>query len=278
MKSLAWKLVDGMLRWPSVRYRAAHWVSQLQFRLGVGAGTNPANSGETVAFELLRQSPGPSSRLCVFDVGANVGDYTSLALNALGGVQLEVHCFEPSPIAFASLSSRLRDRTGVHLNPFALGRTAGTRVLHSDTPGSGLASLTERRLDHVGLTHAHTDTVTVRTIDEYCAEKNIDRIDLLKIDVEGHELDVLEGARRLFNDRRVRLVTFEFGGCNIDTRTYVRDFWYFFEAAGARGLYRIMPGGRLFHIRRYEESVEAFRTTNFLVVLDDREAMKGLRA
>ena len=270
MKSLAWQLFDGLLRSPSFRYRAANWVSQMQFRLGIGSGMNPHDSGETIAFELLRRAPAPSPRrLCLFDVGANQGGYAELALDAVGGLEPDIHCFEPSPAAFAVLSSRLGNRSGVHLNQFALGRVAETRVLHSDEPGSGLASLTQRRLDHVGLTHAHTDTVTVRTIDDYCAAHDIGTIDLLKIDVEGHELDVLEGARGIFSQRRVRLVAFEFGGCNIDTRTYVRDFWYFFKDAGARGLYRIMPGGRLFHIRRYDESVEAFRTTNFLAVLDD---------
>jgi FkbM family methyltransferase len=269
MKRLAWRLFDGLLSSPSFRYRAASWVAQVQFRLGVGSGMNPHDSGETIAFELLRQAP-PPRRLCLFDVGANVGNYTSLALDALGGLDPDIHCFEPSPVAFATLSSRLGNRTDVHLNQFALGRIAGTGVLHSDQPGSGLASLTERRLDHVGLTHAHTDTVSLRTVDDYCAGNNIDVVDLLKIDVEGHELDVLAGARRLFSRRGIRLVAFEFGGCNIDTRTYVRDFWYFFEAVRAQALYRIMPGGRLFHIRRYDEGVEAFRTTNFLAVLDER--------
>lgn len=271
MKKLAWRLFDELLRRPSFRYRAAHWVSQMQTRLGIGSGMDPLDSGETIAFELLQHFSGPASRpLCIFDVGANVGNYTALALEVLGSVQPDIHCFEPSPTAFATLASRFGNRAGVHLNQFAFGRTAETRVLHSDAAGSGLASLTQRRLDHVGLTHAHTDTVSVRTIDEYCADQRIDVIDLLKIDVEGHELDVLEGGRRLFSQRGIRLVAFEFGGCNIDTRTYVRDFWYFFQEVGAQRLYRIMPGGRLFHIRRYEESVEAFRTTNFLAVLDDR--------
>lgn len=97
----------------------------------------------------------------------------------------------------------------------------------------------------------------------------MESIDLVKIDVEGHELDVLYGGDSLFSQGRVRLVTFEFGGCNIDTRTYVRDFWQFFAARGMRSFHRIMPSNRLFRIERYHEGLEAFRTTTFVVVLDD---------
>lgn len=48
--------------------------------------------------------------------------------------------------------------------------------------------------------------------------------------VEGHELDVLAGAEEAL--KSVQLVQFEFGGCNIDTRTYFQDFFYFFQQHG----------------------------------------------
>ena len=112
--------------------------------------------------------------------------------------------------------------------------------------------------------------VEIETLDGYCGAHGIERIDLLKIDVEGHELDVLRGGEATFSRRGVRLVTFEFGGCNIDTRTYVRDFWYFFMDFGMKSFHRIMPCGRLFRFEGYNESIETFRTTNFVVVLDEQ--------
>ena len=57
---------------------------------------------------------------------------------------------------------------------------------------------------------------------------------------------------------------FEFGGTNIDTRTYFRDFWYFFKECGFI-LYRITPLGAEL-IRTYRESDEYFMTTNFIAV------------
>jgi hypothetical protein len=67
----------------------------------------------------------------------------------------------------------------------------------------------------------------------------------------------------------VRMVTFEFGGCNIDSRTYVQDFFYFFAAHGMRAMYRILPWGGLDPIPGYRETLEQFRTTNFLVLMGD---------
>ena len=107
--------------------------------------------------------------------------------------------------------------------------------------------------------------VLIDTVDNYCAAKGIDRIDLLKVDIEGHELDCFKGAQGMFATKAIGLVTLEFGGANIDTRTYFRDFWYFFEPLGM-DLYRITPSGYLFKMEHYYETQEQFRTTNFLAV------------
>lgn len=85
---------------------------------------------------------------------------------------------------------------------------------------------------------------------------------LIKLDVEGHELDVLSGGKEILG--KVEVVQFEFGGCNIDTKTYFQDFWYFFQALDF-ALFRVTPFGvRL--IENYSEEDEYFRTTNFLAV------------
>jgi hypothetical protein len=87
-------------------------------------------------------------------------------------------------------------------------------------------------------------------------------IDYVKIDVEGHELDVLEGFGSIIDN--VRIIQFEFGGANIDTRTFFQDFWYFFTDKNY-SLYRISPIGVL-PIRKYTELDEFFSTTNYIAV------------
>ena len=84
----------------------------------------------------------------------------------------------------------------------------------------------------------------------------------MNLDVEGHELDVLEGFGKLI--LKTKLIQFEFGGCNIDTRTYFQDFWYFFLERNFI-IYRITPRGFL-RIRSYKEKYEFFQTTNYIAL------------
>jgi hypothetical protein len=76
-------------------------------------------------------------------------------------------------------------------------------------------------------------------------------------------LDVLNGATKAFSDNRIRLVQFEFGGCNLDTRTTLQDFFYFFQDRGFR-MALVQPSGKLEPLPRYYEFLEQYRTTNFL--------------
>jgi hypothetical protein len=85
------------------------------------------------------------------------------------------------------------------------------------------------------------------------------------MDIEGHELDALSGAKRMFDNKSIDIVAFEFGGCNIDTRTFFQDFWYFFSGINMR-IYRVTPSGYLYRIDSYKEIQEQFRTTNFVAM------------
>jgi FkbM family methyltransferase len=238
-------------------------VEVAQYLMGIGAGSGVHSSGERAIFELLRRASRPP--YCVFDVGANKGQFLDLLLEHLGRSEFRVHCFEPGRETFRALAASHQGDPRVTLNNVALGRAKGEATLHYDEAGSGLASLTKRKLDHFGIEFAESETIQVETIDDYCATNAIDHIHVLKIDVEGHELDALAGAKRMFEAKAIDLVTFEFGGCNIDTRTFFQDFWYFFRDAGF-SLFRITPSGYLRPLETYREIHEQFRTINFVAV------------
>jgi FkbM family methyltransferase len=201
----------------------------------------------------------------VFDVGANCGQFLKLAVNRLGDRLRAIHSFEPAAATFAELEQTAPRREGIVLNRLALGTAPGQAELYYDREKSGLASLTRRDLAFRDIEFDRHETVTLTTLDAYCADRGVTRVDWLKLDVEGHELDVLRGGARLFSRGAVDRVTFEFGGCNIDTRTFVRDFHQFFGAHGM-DLFRITPGGHLHPLRRYRETEEQFATTNFLAL------------
>jgi len=231
-----------------------------EYLMGVGAGSSVADSGECSVLERLKHS---GQEAVIFDVGANKGQFLRMAAEAMGTVPRQFHCFEPSAVAWNCLRENARGMPGVTLSNIGLGRETGTRILYADHPGSGLASLTKRRLDHFGVRFRTEETVTVDTVDNYCRSRGIGQIDLLKLDVEGHEMDVLLGAAEMFRGKAIRFVTFEFGGCNIDTRSFVQDFFYFFGEQSMR-IARITPSGFWFELDTYREIHEQFRATNFV--------------
>jgi hypothetical protein len=119
-------------------------------------------------------------------------------------------------------------------------------------------------LKHIRIKLSHTEQVRITTVDDFCQSNGIDRIHLLKLDVEGYELKVLEGASRLLAARAIDFIQFEFGGCNIDSRTYFRDF--FDMLAPQYSVYRVVKDG-LKEIISYSETLEVFTTTNYLCEL-----------
>lgn len=210
-------------------------------------------------------SIGLSPPYCIFDVGANQGQFLQLILDNIEGADFSIHCFEPGHGTFKILAESARKDKRITLNNIGIGKQKGEAVLHFDDVGSGLASLTRRRLDHFGIDFGKSEKVEINTIDNYCSEKGISRIHLLKLDIEGHELDAFAGAKRMFEAKAIDIVTFEFGGCNIDTRTFFQDFWYFFSEINMN-IFRITPSGYLCPIESYKEINEQFTTTNFVAI------------
>jgi len=234
-------------------------VRKAHLYMGVGSGENVYESGEAGVLQKLKKLK--SSPYCIFDVGSNQGQYLDLVLSTLVCEDFHIHCFEPSSSVFGTLSDRAKDNPCVTLNNIGLGREKGEFDLFFETKESG-GSLSHRQLDSFGISFSNSEAVKIDTVDNYCASHGVDYIHLLKIDIEGHEMDLLLGAKNMIKKRAIGMVTFEFGGCNIDTRTYYKDFFYFFRNNGMH-VYRITPTGYLHPLPEYREIDEQFRTTNF---------------
>jgi FkbM family methyltransferase len=223
---------------------------------GFGSGGNVSTSGEGSVFELVG-----GNAPVLFDVGAHSGEYTEAFLKRHPGGR--AYCFEPSEAHFELLKGRLGHSNGVQLFKLALGAGTGEVNLYKNAEVSGLASLTRRQLDHLEIKMDRVERVQMETLDNAAAATGVECIDLLKIDVEGHELDVLKNAQRMFRDNKIGLVQFEFGGCNLDTHTNLKEFFYFFkEHRFEIGV--IQPSGHIHTLSRYSEFYEHYRTTNFV--------------
>lgn len=133
----------------------------------------------------------------LIDVGAHVGDFTDCALAYQPW--LAVHAFEPIPEAFQALVQRLGAYPGFRGNQVALGRVPGQRRFHVSryAGASSFFDLGQELLDGVhGLDYSleRLIEVTVEKLETYCDIRRIRSIRLLKLDVQGAELEVLEGA------------------------------------------------------------------------------------
>lgn len=235
---------------------------------GIGQGGIVAKSGEIEAMAAaLERSARGRDRPVFFDVGANIGEWSTAVLARWA--DSELHLFEPSQNHLALLREALTGRDNAFINDCALGMEQGKATLFKNDDVTGLASMTRRDLGHLGIEMDITENIRVDTIDGYCKAHGIEHIDYLKIDVEGHELDVLKGAHGMLGADAIDTIQFEFGGCNIDTRTYFRDFHTLLGRIGFE-FFVIGPGGRLNPVGPYREFLEQFSTTNFVAVRKGR--------
>lgn len=250
---------------PFGRRRTQWFFEQLRrvslIGLNIGRGGRVEDSGEEYVLKYIKTRLG-ANRVRIFDVGANVGDWGSKVLEYFDPDNIDVFAFEPSGFTFEKLRERFRKNPNFHLFNYGLGDQNTQTSLFSNAPASGIASLYRRRLDHFGADSCldMDEMVAIQTLDTFCKREKISNIDFLKLDVEGHELKVLEGAKYLLESDAIRFIQFEFGGCNIDSRTYFQDFFYLLN--GKYRLSRILKDG-LQSITEYREVDECFITTNY---------------
>jgi FkbM family methyltransferase len=140
------------------------------------------------------------------DIGGNIG-YFSMLL-AARAKQGHVHVFEPIPInaAMINASKELNGFNNVTTNNLAVGDENGT-VSFSVSNDSAYSSI--KATGRVA--EARNITVPILRIDDYLAERNIKHVDIIKVDVEGAENMVIDGAKGLLTSKtkKPRLVLLE---------------------------------------------------------------------
>lgn len=134
--------------------------------------------------EILRKCPGRRFEV-LFDVGANVGQ-TTLAL-AAAFPEARIFAFEPAEASFAALRQATAGLPRVAVAQCAFSAAPGRlrMIMHGTTTRNRITGLP---------VSGHVREVEVRRLDAWCAEHGIAHLDFLKVDTEGHDLEVLKGA------------------------------------------------------------------------------------
>lgn len=197
----------------------------------------------------------------IFDVGANVGHWTQavLALNP----QATIHAFEPSTAVYTQLITQNLP-PNVQARPFGLSATASEETLFLFPQHSGMNSLYIRSNLTTAADSPQTERIQLTTLDHYCTEQQVQTIDFLKIDVEGHDLAVLQGGEQMLRNGRIRCIQFEYGGTHIDARVFLKDFFTLLQPLGYN-LYKIHPQWLKKHAQ-YQPALDTFQYQNWLAV------------
>lgn len=230
--------------------------------LNYGNGGDFKESGELYVLKYINEKFNNEKSLIIFDVGGNAGNY-SKALYDFFNSKATIHSFEPSKKTYEIFLDTTKNIKQIIPNNFGFSDIENHQLLYTNADGSGLASIYHRKLGHFGISMDKSEEVKLSTIDAYCQINNIDRIHFLKLDIEGHELKALNGGAQMINNKKIDVIQFEFGGCNIDSRTYFQDFFYFLK--DNYRIFRILKDG-LFEIKSYKETYEIFITVNYLAI------------
>lgn len=219
-------------------------------------------------------------KLVIFDVGANIGKWSHLilqeALKLNVGDRLEIHAFEPIRSTFEMLEKRIHKHSlghVVHLVPKAASCDEGPAKMFMVGEGAGTNSF----YNFSGGANQDPVLINKTTIDLYCAENKIDVIHYLKCDAEGHDMEVLNGARKLFEEKRILACQFEYNSRWVYSRRFLKDVFDFIKELPYR-VSKITPGGLEIYDAWHPE-LERFMEGNYVLLSEDAahlfEARKG---
>jgi FkbM family methyltransferase len=143
----------------------------------------------------------------ILDVGANAGIYSLAAL----AIQPDatVHAFEPTTEIAARLraTAKLNRLDHLHVHEVAVLNTNGQAVLKRFRGELG----TNEGMNFISRDCAHSGTECVKTVcvDQFCQDHSINRIDLMKLDIQGHEHSALKGAEQLIRAGDIGIIFLE---------------------------------------------------------------------
>lgn len=259
-----------------IAYKIARWYGRLfarpslisfnKFLVHLGMrGLGVYNFGDffvTGESNFLNQYLSTIDQPVIFDIGANTGSYALLCQQI--NPHAQIFCFEPHPQTFSLLEKQVQNNKNIKIFNLALSNKSGKLALYDyqDKRNSRHATLCQDVIETVTNQTSTNFEVSVSTVDDIITEHQIKKIQLLKVDVEGHDLQVLQGAKYAIANDIVQAIQFEFTKNNSTAKVFMKDF--FDLLAKDFLLYRLLPYG-LLPLNQYNPSIhEIFAYQNII--------------
>ena len=212
-----------------------------------------AKNGE----ELLMKICSNQNFKCIFDIGAHTGDWTDSCRKYCK--ESSFFAFDVQEFAIDQMRERFNGDENICVTQVALTDKGGSAKFYLDP--RNLERCSALQLDNYG--QAVSLEVPATTGDLFCESHELGSIDLLKIDVEGAEHLVLKGFSEYLRLRKVKLIQFEYGQANIESRFLLKDFYKLLQPLGYK-LGLLHQHGVTFSDYSYD--MEDFRGPNYVAV------------
>lgn len=197
----------------------------------------------------------------IFDVGSNVGNYSKLINKHIS--HSIIYSFEPNLHTYNQL---ITDKSiNMRCYNIGLGSNKESKKLYyyeNEVLSSHASIYKDVLTDLHNVKEIKAIDFNISTLDEFCKDQNINKIDFLKIDTEGHELDVIKGAKNLLLSGKISIIQFEFNEMNIISRVFLKDFY---ELLKDYNFYRLNSHS-LVPLNNYNSSNEIFKFQNIVVI------------
>lgn len=160
-------------------------------------------------YEDIKNKLGFKKVVTIFDVGANIGE--TVASYHKEFPDAKIMAFEPFQYAFSILSNRYQHEKLVRAEKLALADYNGEAEVLAQSPDNSVLNSLNNSLSRPDSTSSNKEKITVQTLDTYVNLNHISQVDFLKIDTEGYELKVLEGAKETIAAGKIKMVFAEVG-------------------------------------------------------------------